>query len=444
MDNPPDLLPIAQAIREPKPDINLIRSMIENGIKINEPIHCTNTPLHVAVMEGHVSVTELLLELGANVSVRNEHQETPLDCAARFANENRNEKGEEEIYHIIKLLLEKGADPNEVCRWENTPFHTALEHRSPKVIQLLLDAGASIEMPNVLMESAMQFAALNKDVAVIELILDQGAPIECGNNRLEYSALLVAAERGNAKVCEFLLKRGAMVNKSGRDGLTPLMAAICLNLLRFENEFEVQKLPPKYSYEETVELLLEFGANVDDMIEDHSVLDIAKMEDVSEGVRNSLIRHIVKRQYYMDLTINEYHRQTIERTDFYREYHDKCVREFEGMKATKFYDDMSILQVLMLAPGKVMSRYARNEELATALEENNYENEFPIYFTWLKKTFDAEVARQRSRRAAANILSDIFNFNNQDHLVNEDHLAIRRILNYLEDEDIQLFTIENS
>lgn len=129
MDTLPDSLPITQAIREAKPDINLIRSMIENGVNVNESIQLDgNTPLLVAVNEGHLNVIQLLLELGADVFIRNELYEAPLDRAVRFTNENRNENGEEEIYHVIKLLLEKGANPNEPCGYENAHTQSGSRH----------------------------------------------------------------------------------------------------------------------------------------------------------------------------------------------------------------------------------------------------------------------------------------------------------------------------
>lgn len=126
--------------------------------------------------------------------------------------------------------------------------------------------------------------------------------------------------------------------------------------------------------------------------------------------------------------------QTIEENDCYRECREKCVQELERMKVTKFYNNVSIYRVLM-GPKKGISCYARNEELLRALEANNYENEFPICFVWLKKGFDAEVEKQKLRYTAAEILSNLFKFN--DPL----HPAIQNVMDYLQDEDVELLTI---
>lgn len=42
----------------------------------------SNTPLHLACLEGHTEVVRLLLEMGADVEARNSSLWTPLDCAS--------------------------------------------------------------------------------------------------------------------------------------------------------------------------------------------------------------------------------------------------------------------------------------------------------------------------------------------------------------------------
>lgn len=49
---------------------------------INDEDESSNTPLHLAAMEGHSRVVEALIDAGADITARNQSQWTPLDCCA--------------------------------------------------------------------------------------------------------------------------------------------------------------------------------------------------------------------------------------------------------------------------------------------------------------------------------------------------------------------------
>lgn len=79
----------------------------------------------------------------------------------------------------------------------------------------------------------------------------------------------------------------------------------------------------------------------------------------------------------------------------------------------------------------VISGYARNEELVTALEGKAYEKCFPIHFTYLRNQFDAAVEKQRLRKSVARTLCDLFKMNHPYHM------AIQKILSYMKDNDLK-------
>lgn len=90
------------------------------------------------------------------------------------------------------------------------------------------------------------------------------------------------------------------MNKSSRDQcLKQLMAAVSCDIMRF-HESSAGPLKPtqRYSYQKTVELLLEFGADWEDDFQGTTILEIVAMDDSCESIRSTLIRHIVKMQYY--------------------------------------------------------------------------------------------------------------------------------------------------
>ena len=101
------------------------------------------TALHHAANNGHVKVVELLLELGMDVNLcDNIYQVTPLHCVAQgYLIDPTNRVA------VAQLLIARGAYVNATNRVNQTPLHCAAEWGHPKIIQVLLTAGAN---PNAL------------------------------------------------------------------------------------------------------------------------------------------------------------------------------------------------------------------------------------------------------------------------------------------------------
>jgi ankyrin repeat protein len=91
-------------------------------------------PLGLAVFFGHPETAALLVERGADVSARsrNDFGVTPLHsaCAARDV-------------ASVRLLLERGADPNVEQPSGFTPLDAAREHGDPELERLLREFGAT-------------------------------------------------------------------------------------------------------------------------------------------------------------------------------------------------------------------------------------------------------------------------------------------------------------
>ena len=101
-------------------------------------------PLHLACVQGHCSVAELLWKNGVAVDTRNYEQETGLHAACG---------GVKDLTTIRFLLDTAGADLEARDRYDQTPLHFAARQNiqstwgkfHAEVINLLLDKGADLE-----------------------------------------------------------------------------------------------------------------------------------------------------------------------------------------------------------------------------------------------------------------------------------------------------------
>lgn len=62
-------------------DPTIIKFLIDNGAKVNQPDRFNETPLHNAIRNDEIQSAELLLEASADPDLKNDTLETPIDLA---------------------------------------------------------------------------------------------------------------------------------------------------------------------------------------------------------------------------------------------------------------------------------------------------------------------------------------------------------------------------
>jgi ankyrin repeat protein len=143
--------------------VQFIRELVKRGADVNARL--TNgkgglgkfntkgaTPFLMASATADVPYMRLLLELGADPSIANIDNCTPLmvACGIGVGSAAANEvAGEEpEVLEAARLLLKLGADVNAVDANGETAMHGAALKNLPKVVQFLANNGAKVEIWN--------------------------------------------------------------------------------------------------------------------------------------------------------------------------------------------------------------------------------------------------------------------------------------------------------
>ena len=134
--------------------------------------------------------------------------------------------------NAVEMLLEAGADPNNISGQIPSQFDTVLGHpastalqealreRHMQIAQMLLDHGANVD------PMAVALTGRAGDMTFMAQILDRGADLNRPSNNAFYpSALCCAAANGDLNALEWLLQQGADPNLLAR-GQTALKEAI--------------------------------------------------------------------------------------------------------------------------------------------------------------------------------------------------------------------------
>jgi len=159
---------------------------------------------------------------------------------------------------VVQLLLDNGADVNVRYTSYGSALHAAALSGSEKVVQLLLDNGANVNAQAGIREGALHAASTNGYGKVVHLLLENGADVNAKGG--EYgNALQAASRQGHKELVQLLLDNGADVNAEGGN-------------LVLENGADVYtaggycghalQAASASGYEEVMQLLLDNGANV--------------------------------------------------------------------------------------------------------------------------------------------------------------------------------------
>ncbi len=141
--------------------LQFVEKLVEHGADVNARLkrgasgrgvlgRTGATPFLLAAMTADVALMKTLVKLGADPRLPNAKHSTPLMAAAGVGCLAPGEEAgtEDEAIEAVKLALELGNDVNAVDDNGETAMHGAAYKSFPRVVQLLADKGARIEVWN--------------------------------------------------------------------------------------------------------------------------------------------------------------------------------------------------------------------------------------------------------------------------------------------------------
>ena len=288
-----DKCALAKACRQG--DLDMVKILLPHGATIdptwafplcsvslqhNIEISYIYSPVNIALSEGHVEVVEWLLENGAEVpsgalhiAIHDYH-----DCR-KIPNTN----------HMIKILLDHGAQVNPSSTDEPSPLMLASYHGEIEMVKMLLERGAQV---NYILDEeyvALSLAARQGQADVVKLLLDKGAQVDLAGNRGGTSLRTVIESRDLSetkrnKVVKVLIEGGANANFQNESYLLTAVGRnqveIAQLLLDHGADIHYQTKSSEYAlgvairhnYTKLIHLLLERGARTDVLDHDGNTL----------------------------------------------------------------------------------------------------------------------------------------------------------------------------
>ncbi|XP_074104169.1 L-asparaginase isoform X2 [Cotesia typhae] len=148
-------------------DIEKIASLKDNGVDVSQTNGDSRTVLHIACCEGDIKLVRVLLEMGANVHIKDRFDRTPLTEAV-----------ENDHHEIIKLLRQCGAHLHESPLLIGQKLCNAAAFGCLKRLQSYNIAGADLSQPDVSGRTALHNAALHNKSSIVRFLMEHGSDPE--------------------------------------------------------------------------------------------------------------------------------------------------------------------------------------------------------------------------------------------------------------------------
>jgi len=249
-------------------DVELVDRLLKARAKVDVRNDYGASPLSEAAITGNVAVLGRLIKAGAKANSTNADGQTPLMVVARTSN-----------VKAAELLLRHRTDVNAAEKLRGqTALMLAAANGQPEMMRLLVKHGADIDARSKVHDWERQvsgepraqyrprggltpllFAARQGCLRCVEVLVEAGADIDMTDPE-GITPLLMAIDNIRFDVADYLIDHGASIDKWDWFGRTPLYSAVDMNTLPRGRRAD---LPPldKVTAVALIEKLLKAGAD---------------------------------------------------------------------------------------------------------------------------------------------------------------------------------------
>ncbi|GJL56458.1 MAG: hypothetical protein NPIRA02_35900 [Nitrospirales bacterium] len=182
-------------------DLTTVQELVKEGININAQDIRGRTALLVAVENHHFESANMLLEAGADVNMQDHKQDSPLLLA-----------GAEGRVDIMKRILQAKPDFTVYNRFGGTPLIPAAERGHVDMVELLVNTNVDIDHVNhlgwtALLEAIVLSNGGPRHQKIVQLLVDAGANVNVSDKE-GVTPLQHARRKGFHEIVEILESAG--------------------------------------------------------------------------------------------------------------------------------------------------------------------------------------------------------------------------------------------
>ena len=204
-----------------KGELEATKLLLDNGANIEALDVDQESPLYIAINEEHEEISKLFFNKAPELANKIVHPGSgsyPIHLVSEHGNEE-----------MLKILLEKGANCSVKDKFGMEPIHHAAKKGHLNIVKLLIQRNRNLTKSiNKARQTALHLSVKFKDIEIVKELLKSGAQINVQDMH-KITPLIHACQLGFCKIAKLLIENNASLNMQDVNGNTALHWAVIKN-----------------------------------------------------------------------------------------------------------------------------------------------------------------------------------------------------------------------